>query len=491
MKQVIAAILITFSINAAMSQGDKCGTIMPDEMKTWLADFQKNELQNYQVRSGLTFIPIKFHIVGDDSGVGYYSKQDLFRTLCELNVQFAPLNFYFYNWGNIVFINNSDYYVGDRHGQMMFIYNASNAVNIYITGPIPGLCGYFTGGGDAVVLVKGCLGAGNTTFAHELGHYFSMPHTFSGWEGSNDCKPGETISQNPNCPDTIPYYAANAELVDGSNCAFSGDGFCDTRADYFYWSRFGCSFGPQYNDPNGQPLNPDETLYMSYFFDACTNRFSSDQNTSMNAFLQSNRTDLISSGFIPNMDMLPPVTLTSPANGATGIPSNKVVLEWDAVPNAIEYHLILKRNQPNVTIIDVITINTKYTAGLKFDLEDYVWTVKALSSGNTCSPASNESSFQTLPITGIADIDNANDFKLYPNPVVSSEPLGVLVTNSSSAPGLIQILNTKGQLVFETSAQLIKGYNKVELPALRTGIYLFNLVQGDVIFRERFFVIDH
>jgi len=99
-------------------------------------------------------------------------------------------------------------------------------------------------------------------WAHELGHYMGLPHTFFG-------------DQYVNSPVSIGGLTYT--------CYQTGDGFCDTPAD-----PGGCGLSGQCQitscspslDPLGVAYNPDPTLIMSYY-DNCQNRFSGEQHQRM------------------------------------------------------------------------------------------------------------------------------------------------------------------------------------------------------------------
>ena len=76
--------------------------------------------------------------------------------------------------------NHPDYSDGE---DMMHQNNFSNRINCYLVANPAGNCGYYTYSGDAIALSKNCISPSQHTWAHELGHYFSLPHTFFGWEG--------------------------------------------------------------------------------------------------------------------------------------------------------------------------------------------------------------------------------------------------------------------------------------------------------------------
>ena len=101
----------------------------------------------------------------------------------------------------------------NQEGQeLVRISQHANRINIYMVSELgldaaqPEVCGFAALGqanssdGAFIFFKEGC---GNETMAHEMGHLFGLKHTFENQD----------------------------ELVDGSNCAFAGDGICDTPAD--------------------------------------------------------------------------------------------------------------------------------------------------------------------------------------------------------------------------------------------------------------------
>jgi len=107
-------------------------------------------------------------------------------------------------------------------------------------------------------------------FAHELGHYFYLPHTFQG--GPAD----QFVSTNP--------------VV----CLNSGDGFCDTPADPgepFCTFTSGCtSVSCTVTDPLSVPYQPDQALIMSYYLECPPFYFSDEQKVIMSQVVDINQT---------------------------------------------------------------------------------------------------------------------------------------------------------------------------------------------------------
>lgn len=126
---------------------------------------------------------------------------------------------------------------------------------------------------------------GARTIAHEIGHYFMLPHTFAwGPRVTDIAQPW--LAQYVD--DEVTFDINGTHIT--KDCYETGDGFCDTPADP---TRFNigsyCGFGnncdqpvcPTYpNDPFGVPYSPDGTLLMGYS-NGCGNRFSNEQGNQM------------------------------------------------------------------------------------------------------------------------------------------------------------------------------------------------------------------
>ncbi len=113
------------------------------------------------------------------------------------------------------------------------------------------------------------------TATHEVGHWLGLPHTFF---GSGGC--------------------SNRGQFD-SNCAFQGDGFCDTPP--LNAPNFGCSATPSNSCFDSLAVfnyidQPDQVSnYMDYSDDICFDMFSQDQTTLMNSVLDNERAQLVDS----------------------------------------------------------------------------------------------------------------------------------------------------------------------------------------------------
>jgi len=413
----ILFLMITSLFGTSYSQAP-CSTIMPEETLEWLKNYKSSPFNSLKVSRANDFyyIPVKVHIVGDDNGVGYYKMKNLISTMCELNTQYAPVGFYFYLYGDIHYMNNSDMY--DHSGyNVSSIVNANNdvaAVNMYFVKNPAGACGYFSGGwGNSkpyIAINNSCGGIGNSTVAHEVGHYFSLPHTFSGWEN-------RSATDSPTSSD---------ERVARTNCSSRGDYFCDTPADYIS-DRWNCPYTGNKVDYSGTPYNPDGALYMSYANDACQNYFSGEQIDAMIQYLNSNSRRFLLNQPVPDTSLSTAVQILYPYNEQMAVPANYALLKWDRVPGATYYFVTGTRfANPNQVSFEVLTTDTSLLvenlqAGFR-----YRWKVKPISPANFCAPYSDEYAFTTTQPTTIVPTVVVNPITCYGanNASIIVDPVG-------------------------------------------------------------------
>ena len=115
------SLMIIFSLNIFGQVYDHnhslCGTsTLGEKQEAWLSSFQQRpayQKMEYGGSRAEKNIPLAIHIVGDDSGKGYYDLEDLFHTMCVLNDNYVQADMYFYIKGDIDYIDNSEYYDHD------------------------------------------------------------------------------------------------------------------------------------------------------------------------------------------------------------------------------------------------------------------------------------------------------------------------------------------------------------------------------------------
>lgn len=436
-----------------------CGTVeLSAEQQEFLDYFHSHESEftGLQQAEAVKYIPVKVHSVGDDNGEGHMASADILRVICELNDWYQLVNFYFYLYEDIDIINNSGYY---NHSSaitgslMMNQNNVADVLNMYFVNDPAGNCGYFSPGGDAVAIKKSCAGASNTTVPHEVGHYFSLPHTFHGWEGG-----------------TPP--ANQREFVDGSNCNNVGDGFCDTPADYLA-DRWHCPYsGPVLLDPHGDTVIPDGSYIMSYANDACTYQFSPQQRSAMRAYQVSKRNSL-TNHTLPSFIVDGPSELVFPTDQMGGVPPNSTTFTWKAVDGASQYLLQISRVPIVVNNeIDVLVQDTSFQVSGLSSNKKYFWKVSTIANGNVClDNTTTIQSFTTGWPTGIED-QQLSDLRIYPNPLGKGQNL-TIAFGKPLTNGLVELTNLQGQAI----AQYAADGSLLQVPTANVpaGIYLIRI----------------
>lgn len=412
------------------------------------------------------FVPLKVHIVGNSAGIGYYSISNLMLALCEINERFASVGFHFYLAEPVTYINDDALNRADFDAIYDVAYKAKvpGMVNVYFHNAGSAWCGVYFGDLDIVLVKNSCQMPMATTLAHELGHFFSLPHTFLGWEGGNT------------------PASADIERLDGSNCRSAGDGFCDTKADYVS-QRWSCPLPYTLTDPIGQIFKPDSSLYMNYASDNCHSRFSSEQILAMQNDLQSRR---ISKTSATTNALLPPQKIT-PLNLDSNVHTKNIVFKWNAVPNAFAYHLQIARfGNWSFLNIDRLVSDT-FTQLDLFGNWPFAWRVKAISEGNTCSIFGSVDTFYTTnQHTYISEKTEAIQPKLFPNPIRNNEALNL----THLGQGTIHIYHAQGKLLYTVEATK-SGSVSIDMQGWEQGVYFIEFVGSNQRFIQRFVIQEN
>ncbi len=370
----LSLIVFSFLFASAVNNGG-CGTVAPANYQLNTSDAERSSFISTASRGGIRYVPVTYHVVTKTNGTGGASLKTVFDTHCELNTDFAPSQMYFYIYSIVEINDDALWGMSDGQGGTNYnlgygaysTYNETNVVNVYITGELPGLCGFATFPGSApngggLFLNEGCCGVGGRTIGHEMGHFFNLDHTFR--------------STNP------------VEYVDGSNCATKGDRFCDTPAD-FLDERTACPYNGTQTDPHGDLYSTviDETLIMSYFSDNCVYRFSNQQQNEMNATLTSDRPGLLTQP-VPSVTPLDSAEFITPVSGDSTAIGSSISFKWHAVPGAQYYLFHLQPASSSIVLVDTVTTDTAFNFGGLQANKSYKFYVKPISFGNVCESAS-------------------------------------------------------------------------------------------------------
>lgn len=513
MKKALLLFALALGFYSANSQSSSlsCGTEpAPASALNFITSLHENGIfDEYDVESvqNTIFVPLKIHIIGNDQGLGYYSIQNLMANICELNQKYHAHNIQFFIRGTINYINSSQLYnlpsfaVSSAANTQ---YNVNRCINVYFANlSTMSLCGFAnypqTGAPNeplrqgAIWLSPACSAPGNSTFAHEMGHFLNLPHPFDQTSDAPASPLSERVTRNTNEPS--PRLSAN--------CTTAGDRFCDTPAD-FRPDRWNCpGVNTTVTDANGDLFQPDGTLYMSYANDACQNKFSVQQTAAMRATLTITQSQTGQNITGPRMYLLiPPMesydtitgsaTVSEPANNSTGHPANWVYFKWNKVPGASMYVVRIRRN---ITLIEEIVMYGGDTAllyrGNKLIAgQTYRVSILPFNHKVTCRPYGTEVTFTVTQGYGTSVEDQSNGFfKVYPSLLSMQAPLRVVAGEVINQPLTYEVLDLQGRLVQKASLQP-NGADQYEIPTdgLNNGAYILRLQQGEKSHFQRFVV---
>jgi hypothetical protein len=494
------------------AQKNQCGTDFTSEMELRLHNNIRvaNDLGLTTAPRVTRYIPIKFHILANNDGTSKASTAaKVLQALCALNENYADQEVVFYLAGIYDMnntITNSHSNVTAAQFQMSVRKNQhNNALNVFVCSSVNTnsgvngiVLGYYTPLYDLIAIRANQMNTTSTTLTHEAGHFFSLPHPFNGWEGVD--------YHTTDNPSGAPYGAGNlpptsmggvaVELANGSNCANSGDFFCDTQADYNLGFLGGnnCNYTQGAVDPTGAAINPDETLYMSYFSDNCQDKFTAGQKAAIAADIISvQRNYLTSQSPSTTTPVAAVATLMTPANNAVTPYYDEVYLNWDDVPNATMYLVQIGRTQ-NFSLIEeeVIVTNSAYTAQGLNASTNYYWRVMALNEVTNCNGFSSTFKFTTSTFTvGTEEIINASTIKLQPNVAQAGQTVNLNINTTEKVDATIRIVNLAGQVVknigqvtFATGETI----HELTTDGLASGVYIVHIQTEKGQWNERLLI---
>jgi len=497
MKIVLSLFLLFFLNSLLFSQEiGKCGLnfeegfLLREQMFRNRADIPLQTIRAIQNSRFTIHIPLVIHIVGNSNGQGFASAQNILSMICRLNRDFEDQNLRFYIKDSLRYLRD-DLIFADAYDSLavnrMISFKDTTALNIFTNGVAGGgVAGYYSRRGDYVFMLNSYANGNSPTITHEIGHFFTLPHTFFGWENID----ARQLHSSTPAPDSVgsDWKRREVEYVARSgnqaNCYSSADGFCDTDADYIS-ERAQCPLSGTALDPGGTPISPNTTLYMSYFYDDCVNNFTPEQKTAMMASVV-NRNWLTFPA--PNTDSLDwnSITHLNPADASTIQIQDSIRFEWDAqlVGPASSYILIVERlifGTPVGVIYNGIVSNTnnaKLPASIFINGATYRWQIMPFSNGYTCAGFSNPTQFSVQLSTNIIENSNNLDFIVSPNPVEGNYlnlfyelPVNTLIS--------FRILSADGRLIssepfnFESSGEY---FRTIDVSSLAPAVYVIQLL---------------
>lgn len=357
----------------------------------------------------LIFIPIQFTVVQTENDNNLIQLNELYEILCRINQDYYSTSIQFYFKAPPRFVTNtiaSTLPFSESGIIELNKFRDRNSLNVFFTEKTlessdnSTVLAYYSPATDWIVVKTNELKKVKNIhiLSHEIGHYFSLLHTFNGWdfEPYNKNKHGEKVGL------TAPDGKTPNENQNRSNCSASGDFICDTPPDYnfgFGWIKNGdpCHpFDQVVYDPTGQLVQPMERNFMGYFVECSNYSFTEEQVTLMNTDILSEKRKPVRdfAEYHASRELVKTPGLVSPVNGWV-TDNTSLLLEWEPVPNA-EAYLVQVEETDNGTLKEYIS---KHNQILLENLlhKSYTWRVKALNRTNVCT---------SFSLPGIFTIDN-------------------------------------------------------------------------------------
>ncbi|MEO6758424.1 MAG: zinc-dependent metalloprotease [Saprospiraceae bacterium] len=489
-----AAVSLSVTVLAQQSPGN-CGTTFEDQ----LASRPRLRENLAAIESGafvqdrtIQYVPIFFHLVGDVNGNGKHKERLVLDQLCKLNAAYAAMDIRFYlnphpTQGLFDYsINNDAVYTTQTNFTLMQNRRHPNALNVYVVNAAesgnnqPGTTlAYYSSQRDWIVSRKDQINgnANNGTLPHEIGHFFSLNHTFFGYE-SNSFGPNDVTWP------IAPVFAPNGggvttERQNGSNCSTAADEICDTPPDYnFGFEQGNCdAYTGGGKDPLGTLVDPMENNFMSYFSNCANYAFTNQQQAAILADRNSASRNYLDNTFVPASDNIdtPIDFLIGPADTDTVNYFNEVLLEWNPVAGATHYLLEIDITNayatPNAQTF-ILTTTSKLLTNLQAK-KKYFWRVRPFNYYVTCATPKQFSLI--TPITSAtSDIAGLSAWQLSPNPLSVGDVLHLAVNADNGFEASVRIIDATGRQVYnQTNLSFNTGETVTNVPVagLQNGLY--------------------
>jgi Secretion system C-terminal sorting domain len=499
--------LIAISIPLSISAQDRqCGTSIED-MRAQGQQLLENRSKEYlHTRGAIAYVPVCFHLVAKSDGTGRIAESKVLEMMAGWNELFASNNidiqFYFKYFKYD--LNDDNVYNTPRSTgpeNKMDAKRAFDAMNIYCVGAANevGQAGttlaYYTKALDWIVCTNSEISKfKSATIAHEVGHFFTLLHTFNGWDepfhptAAAPCAP-VISSGGVVCTENVARTGPDA------NCSTCGDYMCDTPADYNFgfskgidWNNpvNGCIYNGIAKDPKCVALDPDETLIMSYFI-GCSTTFSGEQKAAMlkDYGINPKRAYLRNGNTTPTL-AIGQTTLQLPANGSTTNAFNSINFDWADVPAAVGYILEISTSQTNFdigrrffinTATSQITLNSANIGAYLVANRVYYWRVRAFGTYKTLTDFTSNFNFTTGTANAVNEIPGIEGFTISPNPVGESKQINISLTSEKSFNANVKIQNMAGQVMIRDVRNFEAGSTNqtMDVKNLSQGIYILSI----------------
>ncbi|GAB4422860.1 MAG: hypothetical protein OHK0039_39200 [Bacteroidia bacterium] len=450
-----------------------CGTDAAAQ-RSWLARYTAHLRQPAPAIRDLRQVPVAFHLVGRSNGAGRVAVGRVLDLLCELNTTYAPVGMWFYLAEDGIGLPDDDGVFTQpllaTSRQRMRSWRQDSALNVYVVSQAgsAGVLGYYDAQDDWVVVRRDAIRPDAQTLAHEIGHFFSLLHPHFGWDGAAW---QAQIHGNP-APALASDLLTPTERMDSSNCDTAADMLCDTRPDYNFglgWQQ-NCAYAGGALDPDSVLVDPDETLVMSYFGDACRGTFSPQQIALMQSDWADPARAYLHRAAAPLVDTLAGVPLPVAPVGTGGVSGGALSFVWRAVAGATGYWVECDRS-PSFDLDPTTALVADTSATLTADWQfatTYYWRVRAFSTAYTCAAPATPSNF--VPAQALA----LGDAATRPRIEATADPLVFFLQLPYPAPHPLtcELTDLAGRVCWRQSLAAAQARHRIALPSLPPGSYV-------------------
>lgn len=452
--------------------------IMKQRMLSNRAIYQKT----LQTRTGASiYIPVRFFLTAKSDGTGRYQDYyNLFKFFCSTNDCIGDHSIIFYLKEIDETISNTDAYedpfgkgrklIGD------FTKFRHDAINVFICKqPNTNLLGGYNFIDDYIAIDQPNIKEDSKTLCHTLGHFFNLLHT---------CGPmTEFYCDFPELPKYpskgSPEYESRTKTDSNGIviCTYTGDGFCDTDADYAEFPKFGldpCIYNGCAVDPDSVKLHPNVNNPMAIETAlTCFDTFTTEQKQAILFDYLSFKRDYIKFNYIPLGETSTPKYL-QPSNQNKFSNYDSIFFDWKDDPNSTDYILEISENV--AFTLNVQRFKTKESQYLVTSLSPqsrYYWRVLAYNSNSFCDIDPIVSIFTTGFLATSTDETQDRKIKYQLHDYKADKKMVIEFFFNELETAQFKLIDLNGKLI---QSQKIQN-NRIELDKdqLQSGLYFFNV----------------
>jgi len=508
MKSFILCLVTVLSLSTlGEAQRSSCSTVQDEAFFERLENNLKRSNQTVEKGYVPRFVPVHFHIVTDTDGSNGLSRDRVISQLCKLNDRYAEADMIFYI-DEISEINNTNLNHRPRLSTSVDLMRNSktNAMNLFLVteilqndGSPSGSAGYYSGGSsDYVVMLKDQLGNDRFTIEHEIGHFFSLPHTHVGWEGdisqgssSGGYQPsihGDTVTITVITGST-QAGSVEVELVDGSNCTTAGDRICDTPPDYGFGQSCGCcTMVYDVWDRNGDKIEPMIDNVMSYSENCDPFLFTAEQVLAMQSDFDSSSRSYLRKGEVTEYNPITsPVNIISPVDDQVYENFDGVLIEWEPLPEADYFKVNLSGTQQ----LSYETTDTElYITDLRPNGIYFIDVFGVNKFGTGCQLITRRVFLTGTGSTSVNEVSFLDAYAVYPNPAQSGSIVTFNFESKKAVNARLRMTHISGRQVMAQQIAIARGTNNVDIPTLGldSGLYLLEIETEEGILLEKLII---